>query len=217
MTSQNINHFIIKKAERQAILRQRKLELEELDFDLMGSKLSRGLRTTYYFIKRIILLLIGIILLGIGLTFMLAPDIIFDKPETKAFIVDEVSKEEIRDFKTKVIEASFETDLSERKNLFDLTIDTFVNARKKMIEEELTFTIQFLAFLVILLAISSFYISRLSKKLQKRNQLISKADSVTQQILRDYQLTIDEEEKELDLMKEMVQQNSSNHSSSSIS
>lgn len=217
MTSQNINHFIIKKAESQAILRQRKLELEELDFDLMGSKLSRGLRTTYYFIKRIILLLIGIILLGIGLTFMLAPDIIFDKPETKAFIVDEVSKEEIRDFKTKVIEASFETDLSERKNLFDLTIDTFVNARKKMIEEELTFTIQFLAFLVILLAISFFYISRLSKKLQKRNQLISKADSVTQQILRDYQLTIDEEEKELDLMKEMVQQNSSNHSSSSVS
>ena len=82
-----------------------------------------------------------------------------------------------------------------------------------MIEEELIFGIQTLAFLVILLAFSFLYISRLSRKLQKRNQLISKADSVTQQILRDYQLTIDEEESELQLMKEMMTSNSTGHSS----
>ncbi|KEZ93478.1 hypothetical protein [Nonlabens ulvanivorans] len=210
MTSQNINEFIIKKAERQAILRHRKVELEQLDFDLIGSKFTRGLRTTYYFIKRILLLLLGIVLLVTGLTFFMAPDIIFDSPETKALIIDEVSKDEIKDFKTKVVQASLETNLTERKNLFDLTIDTFVNARKKMIEEEVTFAIQFLAVLIILLAISFFYISRLSRKLQKRNQLISKADTLTQNILRDYQLTIDEEEKELDLMKGMLTQNSPN-------
>lgn len=213
MTNENINEFIFKKAERQAILRQRKLELEQLDFSLMGSKFTRGIRTSYYFIKRLLLLLLGFLLLIIGIFFFFSPNSVFDKPETKELIISEVSNEELNDFKVKIVQASIETDITEKTNLVDAIIDTFISARKKMIEEELIFGIQTLAFLVILLAFSFLYISRLSRKLQKRNQLISKADSVTQQILRDYQLTIDEEESELQLMKEMITSNSTGHSS----
>ena len=208
MNQNEINNFILRKTERQTILRERKKILEEIDVDLFTSKFSRSFRNLYYFLKRLVLIVSSIALIGLGTFLYFNPEIIFE---------DEVVKEEmINDYKTEYKELAGNTlkdgvlavITSNNPNKVDAFLNELDKSIEKTAEEDILFSMEVFAVIFILLGLSFLYISRLTKKIKQRNKLISKADSLTQDILRDYQLTIDEEEKELQILKDLVRNRS---------
>jgi len=205
MNQNELNDFIIRKTERQTILRERKKILEEIDSDLFASKFSRSFRNLYYFLKRLVLIILAVVLLGGGLYFYVNPEFIFSDEEIKKELIADVSGvyEEFAGETLK--DAVYEVVISNDANKFNVFVNELQRSLEKTAEEDILFTIQFFGIVFLLLGLSLLYISRLTKKIKQRNKLISKADTLTQDVLRDYQLTIDEEEKELQMMKDLVQ------------
>lgn len=197
MNKEDLNQVITNKVGRQSVLNERKKELENLDIDLSVSKFSRSFRTFYYFLKRLILIPASILLILGSLFVFFSAQEILDSTKYK----DEL----INSYKSSYVELAGKTfnesvyGLLRSNNRID--VDNFVNELDKSIEktaeEDIIFTFKFLAIGIILLGITLLYVSRLTKKLKKRNSLISKADTITQDIIKYYKLTIEEEEKEL--------------------
>lgn len=204
MNQTQLNEFLLKKTERQSILRERKKQLENIDAELFSSKFSRSFRNLYYFLKRLILIIFSILLLGSGLFFYLNPEIVFEDEQLKKEMVANV-KESYQEFAGETLkDGVYGAVTSNDPNKFNVFVNELEKSLEKAAEEDILFVVEFFGVIFLILGLSFLYISRLTKKLKKRNKLISKADSLTQDILRDYQLTIDEEEKELQLLKDLV-------------
>ena len=61
-----------------------------------------------------------------------------------------------------------------------------------------------MAILIFIIGLILLYIARLTKKIQERNTKISDAEKLTQAVIKDYVLTIDEEDKELQILREYL-------------
>ncbi len=208
MNIEKMNSFIQKKQERQTILRERKNTLEVLDQEIFNAKFGRGFGTTYFFIKRFITLLIGIILILFALFVLISPEVLIENQDFK--------QELINDYKNDYIEIAGETlgdaliqlsSTNSNANRTDI-INTLDKSFEKSIEKEIILGFQYLAVLILIIGIISLYISRLTKKIRIRNSKISKAESLTQKIINDYKHTINEEEQELELFKEIINETS---------
>jgi len=204
MNQQELNNFIIRKTERQTILRERKKILDEIDIDLYASKFSRSFRNLYYFLKRLVLIILAIVLLGGGLYFYVNPEFVFKDDELKKEMITDV-RMVYEEFAGETLkDGIYEVVTSNDPNKFNVFVNELQRSLEKTAEEDILFMVQFFGVVFLLLGLSFLYISRLTKKIKQRNKLISKADSLTQDVLRDYAITIEEEEKELQMLKDLV-------------
>ncbi|MDV7187414.1 hypothetical protein R3X25_08990 [Lutibacter sp. TH_r2] len=209
MNQTQLNDFLLKKTERQTILRERKKQLENIDVELFSSKFSRSFRNVYYFLKRLILIVLSIVLIGLGAFFYFNPETIFKDKTLKEELINDYKKEYKEMAGNTLKDGVFAVITSDDPRRVDVFLNELDKSIEKTAEKEIVDSIGVLAIVFILLGLSFLYISRLTKKLKHRNKLISKADSLTQEILRDYQLTIEEEEKELQILKDLVQNKTS--------
>lgn len=205
MNQEELNQFILKKWERQNYLQERKKNLEDLDLELSGAKFGRAFRTFYYYFKRFLSLILGFAFIIGALVLIFNPDVVFKDDELKNTLKEGYFKSFLSTAGESVQDATeslvFSSDLSQANTYVDLLTQSFDN----YLEKEILFLVKLVGVLLLVIAFALLYVSRLSKQLRRRNSSISKADTLTQEIINDYKLTIEEEVKELEVLRRILQ------------
>ena len=204
MTKIELQKFIEEKSNRQIVLKERMNLLKSLDEQLSSSKIGRWFGSAYLSTKRFVTLILGIILILCAILFFFFPQII---------VKDEAVKNEIiQDYKANFMQetgSSLQAKIEETANdsinsnsiLFVQNIDKSIGDSIQSNDKN---KFQFMAFLVFIIGVILIYIARLTKKIQERNTKIFDAEKITQAVIKDYVLTIDEEDKELQILREYL-------------
>ncbi len=204
MNKLELQKFIEEKSNRQIVLKERMNLLTALDNELSSSKIGRWFGSAYLVTKRFVTLTVGIILILGSILFFFFPQII---------VKDEAVKNEIiQDYKTYFSQetgTSLQVKIEEiSKNSSDSNSILLVQNIDKSIADSIQNNdknkFQFMAILGIILGIVLLYIARLTKKIKLRNTKISEAETLTQAVIEDYKLTIEEEDKELQILREYL-------------
>ncbi len=203
MNSYQIDEFIKVKEQRQALLNERKEQLELLDLDLFGSKFGRFFGTSYLWIKRLLTLLIGVGLVLLALYLLIKPEVFLEDKDFKKEVIREYKKDFAEVFGMTVKDALNQLALEESPD-FGKFIKKFDESIDRAIEGEIVKAIMSFSWLLLVLGFIILYISRMTRNTKRRNIKLSKAESLTQEIILDYMKTIEEEEKELALFKELA-------------
>jgi hypothetical protein len=204
MNKLDLQKFIEEKSNRQIVLKERMNLLTNLDNELSGSKIGRWFGSAYLSTKRFVTLILGIILIIGSVLFFFFPQIIV-KDET-------VKNEIIQDYKSNFQQetgSSLQVSVEQIANNSDISKSVLLvqNIDKSIgdsIENNDKNKFQFMAILGFILGIVLLYIARLTKKIQHRNSKISEAENLTQAIIKDYSLTIKEEDQELQILREYL-------------
>ncbi|WP_339888018.1 hypothetical protein [uncultured Flavobacterium sp.] len=204
MNKLDLQKFIEEKSNRQIVLKERMTLLNNLDDELSGSKIGRWFGSAYLSTKRFITLILGIILILGSILFFFFPQII---------VKDEAVKNEIiQDYKTYFMQ---ETGSSLQAKVEEISNNS-ANSNSILLVQNIDKSIgdsiqsndknkfQFMAILGFLIGIILLYIARLTKKIQHRNTKITAAEHLTQSIIKDYSITIEEEDKELQILREYL-------------
>ena len=201
---QTLQHVVHEKIERQAVLRGISRNLEALDDELAGSKFGRFFGTSYWFVKRWLTLLVGLLLLVLGVSFMVGADVIYESdPTVFAPTVAEYEKMHIEQLKQQLNRVTAEVAASD-----ELTFESVSSALEKtydsFIVEQIKADIFAFGVLLFLVAVVLLYISRQARKVRERNSAISERETLTQELGRSFQQVIDGEEEELQKLKALM-------------
>jgi hypothetical protein len=204
MTKLELQKFIEGKSNRQAILKERMNLLNTLDEELSGSKIGRWFGNIYLNIKRFLTLSLGILLIVGSVLFFFFPQILFKNENVKKDIIQEYKNNFVQESG-----ASLETKIHDVSSNYSKTkaIDLVEKLDKSIeisIETDIKNKFQFIAILVLILGLILLYIAHLTKKIKLRNTKISNAENISLSIIKDYGMTIDEEENELIILKELL-------------
>jgi len=206
MNTEEINALITKKIARQAILSERKEQLETLKQELFSSKIGRFFGKMYYYIKRYVTLVLGILAFILAITLFVYPDIAFGEAEKEDLLMK--YKADYYELAGKTIDDSvrkFENNgVSNAPNATTDLVVTINNSIVKTMEDELLLRYKYIAFGLILLGFLLLYISSMTKSIHTRNLKITQAENLAKQVIEDYKLTIAEEAEELRLFREIA-------------
>ena len=199
-----LRELLQQKTARQALLKTKSRQLSVLDVNLTESKFGRFFGTSYFFIKRFLTLLLGIALFLFALLLLIYPEFILEDESFKADMISEYKKDygEMADF---TVRKALNRLVEDSSYTIEDTIRYLDDAFEEAIEREILSAIRRDAVLIIFLSLVFLYISRMTKKLQKRNVRISRAESLTQDVIKSFREMIKAEEKELELLKSVVE------------
>jgi hypothetical protein len=202
--NKTLREFLKQKIERQAILKEKAAMLEEIDLELFSSKFGRWFGSTYLGIKRLILLLLGLAIIVISFAFLFFPEIVLSNHELRAEMI-----QDSRDYYSEMAGQTLdEAIVLLARSGSELTTEQVIEqldiAYTKSLEEELIFSVQFFAVLLLLLAITLLYISRLTRKMRSRNRKITQAETLSQDIIFLFQESISYGEKDLELLQRFM-------------
>jgi hypothetical protein len=199
-----LQKFIEEKSNRQIVLKERMNLLNTLDNELSSSKIGRWFGSAYLATKHFVTLTLGIVLILGAILFFFFPQII---------VKDEAVKNEILlDYKSYFMletGSSLQIKIEEiSSNSADSNSILLVQNIDKSIADSIKSNdknkFQFMAILVLIMGIILLYIALLTKKIKHRNTKISKAENMTQAVIEDYKITINEEDKELEVLREYL-------------
>jgi uncharacterized protein YjeT (DUF2065 family) len=205
MNSKELVSFLKRKEQRQTVLETRLEELEQLDVTLFGSKFGRFFGTTYFYLKRFLTLTTGLVLILIGLIFIVN--------HNKLVESDTYNKELIAKYKLAYknsnglpITDAF-SQITDNIGLADANaiVANIDSAISKAVDDKVSAYYRNLGILMIIAGVFMLYISRMVKQLRRRNSKISKAETLTQNVIASYTKTIADEAKELALFKELIE------------
>ena len=205
MTQEELKNLIGYKKDRVAVLQTKKQSLVDLESEISKSKLARTMQTAFYNIKRFFLLFVTVILLLTGIIGLVYPDLLFlNSSKYKSDFVEDF-KTQYQNETSKALEISFKEAKGNsnynikrlERNIDDAITETAIkNAH---------FGIRIIAFMLLWLAGFLWYISKLTKKLKESDEVISKVIVTNKEIIKDYELSIDEENREIsDLKKKLL-------------
>lgn len=202
--SQIIQQILLQKYQRQKKLSDLFQDLENEEINITGEKIGRMFGTTYLVTKRMITLVIGLILSLLALILLIQPDIVFNDK-----VVDEIiaeANEEDLQLREDQIEDAWKIVYSDRLNrrAFSRLILDIIQSTYR---EDFLFTIHILGYLLLILGLITLYISRLTRKMWKRNNRISKAQRLTQDLIEEFKIYIKEDEGELATLENLVMDN----------
>ncbi|WP_299678780.1 hypothetical protein [uncultured Dokdonia sp.] len=204
---ETLNKLLEKKIERQALLSQKSKEFKALHDTISGAKKGRWLGSSYLLIKRILSIFIGVALILIALFFLLFPEIILENQELHDSLMKgakahylEVTGETITQTLINITSDEYDFNYNSTASM----LENLEDGMEKSLEKEIILGFQSLSGLLIILAFVFLYISRMSRKMKVRNQKISSAETITQEIIQSFTKNIIEEEKELILLQEMI-------------
>lgn len=203
MTKLELQKFIEEKSNRQIILKERMNLLNALDDELSGSKIGRWFGSAYLTVKIFVTLLLGIILILSSVLFFFFPQIVVKDEAVKNEIIQNYKsnfeQETGTPLQVKIEEISNNSGNS-NSILLVQNIDKSIGDSVKNNDKN---KFQFMSILGLILGIILLYIARLTKKIKFRNSKISEAEKLTQAIIKDYGMTIEEEDKELIVLKDL--------------
>jgi len=206
MNTDKINALITKKIARQAILSDRKEQLETLRKELFSSKIGRFFGKMYYYIKRYVTLVLGVFAFILAITLFVYPDLVFGEAEKEDLLMK--YKADYYEIAGKTIDDSvrnFENNgVRNAPNATTDLVRTINDSIVKTMGDEVKISNKYMAFGLILLGFLLLYISSLTKSIHARNLKITQAEVLAKEVIEDYKLTIAEEAEELRLFREIA-------------
>ncbi|BCY29154.1 hypothetical protein [Flavobacterium okayamense] len=205
MTQEELKNLIGYKEDRVAVLQTKKQSLVDLESEISKSKLARTMQTAFYNIKRFFLLFVTVILLLTGIIGLVYPDLLFlNSSKYKSDFVEDF-KTQYQNETSKALEISFK-EAQGNSNYNIKTLERNIDdAITEIAVKNAHFSIRIIAFILLCLAGFLWYISKLTKKLKESDEVISKVIVTNKEIIKDYELIIDEENREIsDLKKNLV-------------
>ena len=204
-SKQLLQQIVQDKIESQAVLRGIKSNLVELDGQLDGSKFGRFFGSTYWFVKRWIALFLGLAMIVLGVLFITNPSsIITEGNRFFDHMLIEYKVYFVADFGASFLDLANAVKAMESPTPEDLLFMLNDQADEYMIDK-LYLHLGFFGAVLILMAFFMLYISRQARKVKLRNRKISDAETLTQKVAKQFQHVIEEEEKELDKLKSLLQ------------
>lgn len=205
MAQNEIQNLIGYKEDRLQILKAKKQSLVDLEAEISKSSLVKTMQTALYQMKRFLLLFFAAIFLLVGTAGLVYPDLLFlNSSKYKSDFVD--------DFKTQYqneTSKNFEISLKEFKGNSKANSKTLEqnidNAIVKTALKNVHFSIRILAFVLLCFAGLIWYASRLTKKIKASDNVIAKVVATNKEIIKDYELSIDEEQREIIELKKQVE------------
>lgn len=198
-----IRDLLLQKYQRQKRLNEQFKDLEELEIELSIERFGRFFGTSYLVTKRVFTLLIGIGLCLLALVLLIQPDLIFNDTT-----MDELVKDSREDYLTSFTQTVTEAWVN--LNAGELRQDGFIQMIEAIIDQaikkDLESSIKVLGYLLLVLGLIIIYVSRLTKKMRIRNSRISRAQNLTKELIKEFKDYIEEDEKELTALQEMVDQ-----------
>ena len=199
-----LQQFIEEKSNRQIVLKERMNLIKSLDEQLSSSKIGRWFGSAYLSTKRFVTLILGIILIIASILFFFFPQIIVKEEAVKNDIIEDYKTyfmQEVGSTLQAKIEENSNDSVNANSILLVQNIDKSIGESIKSKDKN---KFQFIAILIFIIGLILLYIARLTKKIQERNTKISDAEKLTQAVIKDYVLTIDEEDKELQILREYL-------------
>lgn len=204
MTKIELQKFIEEKSNRQIILKERMNRLDSLDEQLSSSKIGRWFGSAYLATKRFITLTLGIILILGSVLFFFFPQIIVKDEAVKNEIIQDYKENFALETGSALQVKINEIASISNKSKSTLLIQNLDKSIGDSIKSNAKNKFQFMAILVFVMGIILLYMARLTKKIQLRNTKISDAEKLTHSIIKDYSVTIEEEDKELQVLREYL-------------
>ena len=204
MTKIELQKFIEEKSNRQIILKERMNRLDSLDEQLSSSKIGRWFGSAYLATKRFVTLTLGIILILGSVLFFFFPQIIVKDEAVKNEIIQDYKENFALETGSALQVKINEIASISNKSKSTLLIQNLDKSIGDSIKSNAKNKFQFMAILVFVMGIILLYMARLTKKIQLRNTKISDAEKLTHSIIKDYSVTIEEEDKELQVLREYL-------------
>lgn len=204
MNKDSIKNIIGYKEDRIAILQEKQQKLIDLGKEISVSSLKRSFRFVYYQVKHVFIILMILLSLIMAITAFAFPELLFFNSESYKNEATVQFRDEYSNLADKSLEESLkELQLNNKYNIRGLeqNIDKSI---QRVTDTSVKMSIRFLGVLFLLLGVFLWIISRLNKKIKERNTLILKTNTLLDEIVADYKLSIEEEEREInDLQKEL--------------
>ncbi len=201
---QSLQQLVHNKIERQATLRGISRNLETLDSELSSAKFGRFFGTSYWFVKRWLTLLVGVVLVVIGFGLMVAPEVLYESNpeafEANAEMYEHLHQEQLQqglELLAQGVADSKELTLESVSKSLKQTYDAFI---VQQIQED----IAAIGLFLMIVALVLLYISRQAGKVRERNSAISQTETLAQDLARSFQQVIDGEEEELQDLKALL-------------
>lgn len=207
MKADKIKELIAKKTSRKAILNARKEQLLTLEKELFSSVVGRFFSKIWYYVKRYVFLALGVLAILAAVCYFIYPSSVFGEVEKQNLLMkykadyyevaDETIDDSFRKYKTTLVTV-------ENSDTATTTLVRTLNESIiKTIEDEIKISYRYTALLLFIIGFLLLYVSVITKSIHKRNIIITKAESLAKEVIKDYILTIEEEDQELQLFKEM--------------
>lgn len=204
MTQEELKNLIGFKEDRVAVLKAKQQSLVDLENDISSSKFARTMQTAFYNVKRFFLLLLTVVFFLSGVIGLIYPDLLLlNSSKYKSNFVDDY-KSQYQNETSKALEISFKevqgnTNYNIKtleRNLDDAVTETAV--------KKVHFSIRLLAILFLIMAGMIAYISKLTLKLREGDAVISKVIVTNKEIIKDYELSIEDENREINDLKKKL-------------
>lgn len=208
MDTNKIKNLIGYKQDRIILLNEKKQKLTDFKSEITVSKLKRSFQSAYYNIKRFLLVIGLIILFLTALLTIVYPDALFVNSESYKNTVVTNFRDEFQ----AITNQSLEISLQELQNNSSYNLDALELNIDQSLENTATTNvkgnIRMLSIALLLLCFGIWYIIRLTKRVKERSELLAKIAILNQEIINDYGLSIEEEEREIKELQNTL--NSSN-------
>ena len=196
MDQEELESFLKAKVSRQATLRERKKQLEELNLSLSGSKLGRFFGTAYFYVKRFIILVLAISMIALAFFLVLMPEVVLQEEEFKKEMIEAYKQDYFKNYSITFADALVKLSQSGSSYEANKVAEALEMSINRIILDEITESFRILGGVVAVLGLIFLYISRITNQTRRRNKQLSEAETFSQRIIQDYRATIDEEEKE---------------------
>jgi len=204
MNTKELAAFLKRKEQRQEVLEARLEELEQLDVTLFGSKFGRFFGTTYFYLKRFLTLVTGLILILIGLIFIVNHNKLVDNDNYNRELLAKYKLEYQNTNGSRLSDVFSQAEDSIGTEEAAIIVAGIDRAIATAVTEKVTSYYRNLGILMIIAGVFMLYISRMVKQLRRRNSKISNVETITQNVIASYSETITDEAKELALFKELI-------------
>ncbi|SHJ28175.1 hypothetical protein [Flavobacterium haoranii] len=204
MTQEEIKNLIGYKEDRAQVLKNKKQSLVDLEAEISKSKLKRTVQSAFYTVKYFFLMFCLILSLLIGVVGLIYPNALFlNSSKFKSDFVDDY-KSEYQKETSKNLEISFKEIQGNSKftsKTLEQNIDKSVTTTAV---KNSHFYIRVIAFVFLCFAGIIWYLIKMNNKLKESDKVIEKVIKTNQEIIKDYELSIDEENREISDLKQKL-------------
>lgn len=198
MTNSEIQNAIGFKQDRVQILKNKRQLLVDLEKERSVSKWKRSFQNFYYNSRNFILLGLAIFLLAVALIGLATSNLFFINSDGYQKIAVSDFRTTYKDKTQKTLDESFALIQKKDKSFtvakmqqgIDQTIQQNAFEKGQLI-------IRISAVFLIILSIMTWVAASFSKKMKVRNELAVKTDGIIHEIIQDYELILQEEEREI--------------------
>lgn len=204
MTQEELKNSIGYKEDKIEILKAKKQSLITLEEEISTSKFKRSMQSAFYNVKRFFLLFLTVIFILAGFTGLIYPKFLFlNSSKYKSDVVTDF-QDNYQKNTSKTLEINLK-ELQENNKINNKTVVRNIeDSVVEVSEDNAYFFIRVIAFSLILFALIIWYVSNLTIGIRNREEVISKVIKTNKEIIKDYELNIAEEEREISDLKQKL-------------